>query len=118
MIVRLVPPADAIRPCVVMQDLVLGRGALALPGDTVRVHYLGKHLDGTAFDSSRQRGAPLEFAVGMGRVMKGLEDGVRGMRVGGTRKLAIPADFAYVEHGGAILTGATLLYDVELLRVQ
>jgi len=119
MIVRQVPPADAIVPSVVMQDLVVGRGLVALPGDTVSVNYVRKRLDGTPLDSSGEHGTPAEFAVGMGSVAKGLEDGVRGMRVGGTRKLAIPADHAYVEHGaGSVPAGATLVYDVELLRVQ
>ena len=120
MAVRLVPPGDAIVPGLVMQDMIVGRGVIALPGDTVSVHYVGKRLDGTEFESSRARGGPIQFAVGMGRVMKGLEDGVSGMRVGGKRKLAIPADHAYIEHDGsrAMPTGLALFYDVELLRVQ
>lgn len=103
-----------------MQDLIVGRGTLALAGDMIRVHYVAKLLDGTPFDSSRERRQPLEFAVGMGTVMKGLEDGVRGMRVGGLRKLAIPVEHAYLEHGraGTLPARATLVYDVELLRVQ
>jgi FKBP-type peptidyl-prolyl cis-trans isomerase len=117
--IRPVPPVDAIVPGVVMQDMIVGRGILALPGDTVSVRYVRTRLDGTPFDPSGEWGAPIEFAVGMGRVTKGLEDGVKGMRVGGTRKLAIPADHAYVENGfTGIPAGATLVYDVELLRVQ
>jgi len=113
-------PADAIAPELVMQDLIVGRGALALPGDTVRVHYVAKLLDGTPLDSSRERRQALEFAIGMGAVMKGLDDGVRGMRVGGLRKLAIPVEHAYLEHGriATLPAGSTLVYDVELLKVQ
>ncbi|HEX7250874.1 MAG TPA: FKBP-type peptidyl-prolyl cis-trans isomerase [Burkholderiales bacterium] len=119
MTLRLVSPADAIAPELVMQDLIVGRGPLALPGDTIRVHYVAKLLDGTLYDSSRERRQPLEFALGMGTVMKGLEDGVRGMRVGGMRKLVIPCEHAYLEHGAPPLpVGGTVVYDVELLKVQ
>lgn len=119
MIVRPVP-ADAIAPSVVIQDLIVGRGALAQEGDRIKVHCVGKLLDGTEFDSSRNRRVPVEFAIGMGTVIKGLELGVRGMRVGGMRKLTIPAELAYAEHGAApnLPAQVTLVYDVELLKVE
>lgn len=113
-------PADAIAPHVVIQDLIVGRGALAQDGDRIKVHYVGKYLDGTQFDSSRDRRVPLEFALGMGTVPKGLDQGVRGMRVGGMRKLTIPAELTYAEHGtaGAAPSQVTVVYDVELLKVE
>jgi peptidylprolyl isomerase len=119
MTLRPASPADAIAPELVMQDLIVGRGAPALPGDTIRVHYVAKLLDGTPVYSSRENRQPVEFAVGMGTVLKGLEDGVRGMRVGGMRKLVIPCEHAYLEHGAPPLpAGGTVVYDVELLKVQ
>ena len=118
----LVPPvpADAVAPHLVIQDLIVGRGALAQDGDRVRVHYVAKLLDGTQFDSSRDRRTPLEFSLGMGAILEGLEQGVRGMRVGGLRKLTIPAELAYVRHGaaGPGPAATTLVYDVELLKVE
>ena len=103
----------------VVQDLAIGRGALAEPGDDVVMHYVGKLLDGTQFDSSRSRRDPLGFSLGAGDLIKGLEEGVQGMRVGGVRKITIPAHLAYGESGcgGVIPPGATLVFDVELLEV-
>jgi FKBP-type peptidyl-prolyl cis-trans isomerase len=119
MITRPLPP-DAIAPGVVIQDLIVGRGALAQDGDRIRVHYVGKLLDGSQFDSSRDRRVPLEFALGMGAVMKGLDEGVKGMRVGGLRKLTIPPEHAVRDRDGAgvVPPRATLVYDVELLKVE
>ena len=103
----------------VVQDLIVGRGALAEAGSDIVVHYVGKLADGTQFDSSRSRRDPLDFALGAGDVMKGLDQGVQGMRVGGLRKLTIPAELAYGDSGcgGVIPAGATLVFDVELLEV-
>ncbi len=114
-------PADAIAPHVVIQDLIVGRGALAQEGDRIKVHYVGKLLDGTQFDSSRDRRSPLEFSLGMGAVARGLDYGVRGMRVGGMHKLTVPAELALPEHGAAAAAApanATVVYDVELLKVE
>ena len=112
-------PADAIPPMVVIQDLIVGRGTLAQEGDEVVVHYVAKLLGGREVDSSRERREPLAFSLGMGRVIQGLHDGLKGMRVGGMRKLTIPAELAYGERGwgSAVPPNATLVYDVELLRV-
>ncbi|HYD57875.1 MAG TPA: FKBP-type peptidyl-prolyl cis-trans isomerase [Burkholderiales bacterium] len=104
----------------VIKDLIVGRGIEAKPGDEIVVHYVGKILDGRQFDSSRERRDPLDFSLGAGDVIKGLDQGVAGMRVGGLRKLTIPAELGYGEHGcgGVIPPHATLEFDVELLEVQ
>jgi FKBP-type peptidyl-prolyl cis-trans isomerase len=103
------------------QDLVVGTGAEAAAGKTVSVHYTGWLTDGTKFDSSVDRGQPLPpFKLGTGAVIKGWDDGVAGMRVGGKRKLTIPPGLAYGERGspGVIPPNATLMFDVELLGVN
>jgi FKBP-type peptidyl-prolyl cis-trans isomerase len=101
-------------------ELVVGEGAQPSPGDTVSVHYTGWLTDGTKFDSSVDRGQPLVFPVGRGRVIKGWDEGVGSMRVGGKRRLTIPAHLGYGERGagGVIPPGATLVFEVELLGVQ
>ena len=112
-------PYDFIPGRLIIQDLIVGRGALAKRGDDIVVHYVGRLLDGTQFDSSRNRRDPLDFALGAGDVIKGMDQGVQGMKVGGMRKITIPADMAYGEHGcgGVIPPHATLVFDVELLEV-
>lgn len=108
-------------------DLVVGQGAEAVPGSRVTVHYTGWLYDharpedkGTAFDSSRKGGAPFSFVLGQQQVISGWDQGVTGMKVGGQRRLVIPAGLAYGERGagGVIPPGATLVFDVELLGVQ
>ena len=109
-----------------IQDLVVGTGAEATPGSGVTVHYTGWLYDkskpearGLEFDSSRKAGQPFTFRLGAGDVIAGWDQGVAGMRVGGQRRLTIPAAQAYGEKGagGVIPPGATLLFDVELIRV-
>jgi len=102
------------------KDIVEGTGAEAKPGDTVVVHYTGWLVDGTKFDSSRDSGAPFTFALGQGAVIKGWDEGVAGMKVGGKRVLVIPGDMAYGEAGAgaAIPPNATLVFVVELLAIQ
>ena len=114
------PPADGVLPALVIQDLSLGRGALAQPGDKVAIHYVVKRLDGSLCETTHDRPQPLEFTLGMGSVIRGLDEGVTGMRVGGVRKLTVPMEFGYARHGRhpAVLPAATLVYDVELLGVQ
>ena len=103
-----------------VEDTKIGSGLEAHPGQRVSVHYTGTLMDGTKFDSSRDRTAPFEFRLGAGAVIPGWDQGVRGMRVGGTRKLTIPANLAYGARGaaGVIPPNAALKFDIELLEVK
>ena len=126
------PPQPAVAPddqvsALEVTDLVVGQGAEATAGSQVTVHYTGWMYDhtlpdkkGTTFDSSRKGGQPFSFALGQQQVIAGWDQGVTGMKVGGQRRLVIPAALAYGERGagGAIPPGATLVFDVELLGVQ
>lgn len=102
------------------QDVVTGSGTEAAAGSSVSVHYTGWLTDGTKFDSSKDRGDPFQFRVGAGMVIKGWDEGVAGMREGGTRKLVIPPELGYGARGagGVIPPGATLEFEVELLAVH
>jgi FKBP-type peptidyl-prolyl cis-trans isomerase len=102
------------------QDVTVGNGAEAKQGQTAVVHYTGWLTDGTKFDSSRDRGEPFSFPIGEGQVIRGWDEGVAGMKVGGRRKLVIPADLGYGEMGAppVIPPNATLVFDVELLDVR
>ena len=101
-------------------DLVVGKGASPVQGKQVKVHYTGTLENGTKFDSSVDRRQPFSFVIGVGQVIKGWDEGVMGMKVGGKRKLVIPANLGYGARGagGVIPPNATLLFDVELLDVQ
>ena len=101
-------------------DLAEGDGRQPKKGKTVVVHYTGWLEDGTKFDSSLDRGQPFSFRIGMGQVIRGWDEGVMSMRVGGKRKLIIPPKLGYGARGagGVIPPNATLIFEVELLKVR
>jgi FKBP-type peptidyl-prolyl cis-trans isomerase len=102
----------------VVEDVVAGTGALAQAGDTVTVNYVGSFLDGQQFDNSYVTGRPIAFRIGAGQVIAGIEQGVVGMRVGGKRRLTIPASLAYGSQGrGPIPPNTPLRFEVELLAI-
>jgi FKBP-type peptidyl-prolyl cis-trans isomerase len=103
-----------------IKDLVVGKGAEAKSGDTVKVHYVGTLLNGTEFDASKKHGTePFTFDLGKGRVIKGWDDGVAGMKEGGKRKLTIPPHLGYGPRGAGdrIPPNSTLVFEVELVEV-
>ena len=102
------------------EDIKVGTGDEAKPGMTVEVHYVGTLTDGKKFDSSRDRNDTFKFPLGAGRVIKGWDEGVAGMKVGGTRKLVIPSELGYGARGagGVIPPNATLVFEVELIGVR
>jgi len=104
----------------VYEDIVEGSGAEATVGAFVTVHYTGWLTNGSKFDSSKDRNDPFQFPLGRGHVIKGWDEGVQGMKIGGTRKLTIPAHLGYGAHGagGVIPPNATLVFEVDLLDLQ
>ncbi|RMG36683.1 MAG: FKBP-type peptidyl-prolyl cis-trans isomerase [Gammaproteobacteria bacterium] len=102
------------------EDLVEGEGPAAEAGQQVSVHYTGWLQDGTKFDSSIDRNQPFQFPLGKGRVIRGWDEGVAGMKVGGKRRLTIPPQLGYGAQGagGVIPPNATLIFEVELLDIQ
>ncbi len=110
------PPTD-----LVIEDITVGEGAEAVNGATVSAHYVGvAHSTGEEFDASWNRGAPLDFRLGVGQVIRGWDEGILGMRVGGRRRLVIPAHKAYGDRGaGAVIKpGETLIFVVDLMGVR
>jgi FKBP-type peptidyl-prolyl cis-trans isomerase len=103
-----------------IDELTPGTGPEAKTGDRVKVHYTGWLTNGNKFDSSKDRNEPFQFKLGAGEVIKGWDEGVRGMKVGGKRKLTIPPELGYGARGfpGAIPPNSTLVFEVELLGVD
>jgi peptidylprolyl isomerase len=114
-------PGDAAPAELVVEDLKEGDGPEAGAGDTISAHYVGvAHSTGEEFDASWTRGAPLDFRLGVGQVIKGWDEGIVGMKVGGRRKLTIPAHLGYGDRGAgsAIKPGETLIFVVDLVDVR
>ncbi|HEY1042154.1 MAG TPA: FKBP-type peptidyl-prolyl cis-trans isomerase [Candidatus Paceibacterota bacterium] len=113
-------PGEPLPTDLVITDVVVGSGPEATPGQMVTVNYVGALPDGTIFDASANHGQPFAFQLGAGQVIRGWDEGVAGMKVGGKRRLVIPPDMAYGNQavGGVIPANATLLFEVELLAVQ
>ncbi len=104
---------------VTTKEVTVGEGLVAEPGDTLTVHYVGTLSDGRVFDSSLDRDVPFSFILGVGQVIRGWDEGLMGMRVGGKRVLTIEPEYAYGEQGvGPIPPNSTLIFEVELLDAQ
>ena len=113
-------PGTTTASGLVIEELVVGQGAVASAGSNATVHYTGWLTDGTKFDSSKDRNDPFEFGLGQQQVIAGWDEGVQGMKVGGKRKLTIPPELGYGSRGagGVIPPNATLVFEVELLGVK
>ena len=111
-------PAPAGPSNLVVEDLVVGTGAVAATGDTVTVHYVGTLANGQKFDSSYDRGQPFTFRIGARQVIAGWEQGTPGMRVGGKRRLTIPPSLGYGgQANGPIPANSTLIFEVDLVAI-
>jgi len=103
----------------VTEEIVVGEGPLAEPGDMLTVHYVGTLSDGKVFDSSLDRNLPFSFTLGAGQVIRGWDEGFSGMRVGGRRRLIIAPDYGYGEFGvGTVPPNSTLFFEIELLNAE
>lgn len=102
-----------------IRDVVMGEGEAAIAGDKLTVHYVGRLTDSRVFDSSRDQNTPFSFVLGVGQVIRGWDEGLAGMRVGGKREIVIPPEYAYGSRGiGAIPPNSTLIFEVELLGIE
>ena len=105
-------------PQVLISNEVIGGGDTAVSGDRVVVNYVGRFVNGKVFDSSLSRNEPFQFVLGVGQVIKGWDEGITGMRVGGKRTLTVPSELGYGANDyGSIPGGSILIFDVELLKV-
>ena len=113
-------PSTTTASGLVFEELTVGSGNSATAGQKVSVHYTGWLTNGTKFDSSKDRGEPFVFPLGKGHVIRGWDEGVAGMKVGGKRKLTIPPTLGYGARGagGVIPANATLVFEVELLDIK
>ncbi len=104
----------------VVEDLKIGSGNEVKTGDNISIHYVGTLENGTKFDSSYDRGSPFETQIGVGQVIKGWDEGVVGMKIGGKRKLIIPPEFGYGSRGAGniIPPNSTLIFEVELIDIK
>ena len=103
----------------VTEEIEVGEGPLAEPGDILTVHYVGTLSDGQVFDSSLERNLPFSFTLGAGQVIRGWDEGFSGMRVGGRRRLIIAPDYGYGEFGvGTVPPNSTLFFEIELLNAE
>lgn len=113
------PVVDSVATVFSIEDNVVGEGAVASSGDLVSVHYTGTLLDGTKFDSSHDRGAPIQFTLDSGEIIRGFDQGVAGMKVGGIRKITIPPELGYGSNPvGPIPANSSLIFLVELVAVS
>jgi FKBP-type peptidyl-prolyl cis-trans isomerase FkpA len=113
------PPAPSTPATITTTILTPGTGPVAKPGDKVAIHYVGTLLDGSKFASSRDKNEPMVFVVGQRGIVKGLNQGVQGMKVGETRKIVVPPGLAYKERSNdKIPPNSTLIYEVELLGIE
>lgn len=103
-----------------IEDTVVGTGQEVKAGDTILVHYTGSLIDGTVFDSSKRRGEPISFGIGIGQVIQGWDQGIVGMKEGGTRVLSIPPELGYGARGAgaSIPPNSSLIFEVELIEIQ
>lgn len=117
-----VTPSSSASPSAELkiEDLKVGTGSAVKSGDTIKIHYLGTLENGIKFDSSYDRNEPFQTQIGVGQVIKGWDEGVIGMQVGGKRKLTIPSDLGYGSRGagGVIPPNATLIFELELLEIK
>ena len=113
-------PSTSTPSRLIIEELVAGAGAVAAAGQNVTVHYTGWLTDGSKFDSSKDRRDPFVFSLGAGQVIRGWDEGVQGMKVGGSRRLTIPPELGYGARGaGSVIPpNATLVFEVELLDVR
>jgi len=119
-VIKTTPPSSVARTTTfVAEDTVVGTGAVVTKGSTVTIHYKGMLTDGTIFDSSYARNQPFSTQIGVGRVIKGWDEGIIGMKVGGKRKLTIAPEYGYGSQANqAIPANSTLIFETELLEVK